>query len=123
MGLWLPATVLSASGSSNDSTILGLTITFAVLFGFGSGSNISLTPVCVGQLCETESYGRYYSTCYTIVSLGTLTGLPIAGALLEACNGRYWGLVLFTGMCYIISYIAFSWVRVMKQGWGLTKVY
>ncbi|KAG9822021.1 putative MFS monocarboxylate transporter, partial [Aureobasidium melanogenum] len=123
MGLWLPATVLSASGSSNDSTVLGLTITFAILFGFGSGSNISLTPVCVGQLCETESYGRYYSTCYTIVSLGTLTGLPIAGALLEACNGRYWGLVLFTGMCYIISYIAFSWVRVMKQGWGLTKVY
>lgn len=63
------------------------------------------------------------STCYTIVSLGTLTGLPIAGALLEACNGKYWGLVLFTGMCYVISYIAFSWVRVMKQGWGLKKVY
>ncbi|KAH0357055.1 putative MFS monocarboxylate transporter, partial [Aureobasidium melanogenum] len=123
MGLWLPATVLSASGASNDSTILGLTITFAILFGFGSGSNISLTPVCVGQLCETESYGRYYSTCYTIVSLGTLTGLPIAGALLQACDGKYWGLVLFTGMCYIISYVAFSWVRVMKQGWGLTKVY
>jgi MFS family permease len=123
MALWLPATVLSASGGSSDSTILGLTIAFSILFGFGSGSNISLTPVCVGQLCLTEEYGRYYSTCYTIVSLGTLTGLPIAGALLEACDGEYWGLVLFTGLCYIISYVAFSWVRVMKQGWGLTKVY
>ncbi|KAI5274615.1 MFS general substrate transporter [Aureobasidium subglaciale] len=123
MGLWLPATVLSASGSGSDSTIMSLTISFAILFGFGSGSNISLTPVCVGQLCDTEDYGRYYSTCYTLVSLGTLTGLPIAGTLLEACNGEYWGLVLFTGLCYIISYVAFSWVRVMKQGWGLTKVY
>jgi MFS family permease len=62
LGLWLPATVLSASGSGSDSTILGLTIAFSVLFGFGSGSNISLTPVCVGQLCVTEEYGRYYST-------------------------------------------------------------
>lgn len=57
--LWLPA------GSS-----LPLLIVYAVLFGFSSGSNISLTPVCVGQLCKTENYGRYYATAYTIVSFG-----------------------------------------------------
>ena len=34
------------------------------------GSNISLTPVCVGQLCDTEVFGRWYATCYTIVSIG-----------------------------------------------------
>jgi MFS family permease len=57
--LWLPA------GSS-----MALLVIYALLFGFSSGSNISLTPVCVGQLCKTENYGRYYATAYTIVSFG-----------------------------------------------------
>lgn len=57
--LWLPA------GNS-----LALLVIFALLFGFSSGSNISLTPVCVGQLCKTEHYGRYYATAYTVVSFG-----------------------------------------------------
>jgi MFS family permease len=38
-------------------------VVFAVVFGFASGSNISLTPVCVGQLCETRDYGRL---CYLL---------------------------------------------------------
>ncbi|MCJ1396130.1 hypothetical protein MMC18_009019 [Xylographa bjoerkii] len=68
--LWLPA---------QDSEVL--LILFATCFGFSSGSNLGLTPVCVGQLCKTESYGRYYATCYTIVSFGCVPfilkpGLP-----------------------------------------------
>jgi predicted MFS family arabinose efflux permease len=59
--LWLPA------GHS-----IAMIITFCLLFGFASGSNIGLTPVCVGQLCDTREYGRYYATCYTIVSFGSV---------------------------------------------------
>ena len=121
--LWIPATVLSNNHMGNDSTIRGLTITFAVFMGIGSGSNISLTPVCVGQLCDTEEYGRYYATCYTVVSFGTLTGIPIAGALLSACNGSYLGVAIFTGACYVIGLAAFIAVRVMKVGWKLSAVY
>lgn len=125
LAIWLPATILSGpTGQNGDAqTILGLTVTFSLLFGFASGSNISLTPVCVGQLCDTEEYGRYYATCYTLVSFGTLTGLPIAGALLSACDNSYWGLVLFTGLCYVISCGAFGWVRLQKVGAGLKKRY
>ncbi|EME83307.1 uncharacterized protein MYCFIDRAFT_203584 [Pseudocercospora fijiensis CIRAD86] len=56
MALWLPATVLSSSDDAEGSktAVLGLTILYCILFGFGSGSNISLTPVCVGMLCKTE---------------------------------------------------------------------
>lgn len=125
LGLWLPATVITGStGNSGEAqTILGLTLIFSVLFGFASGSNISLTPVCVGQLCETEDYGRYYATCYTLVSFGTLTGLPIAGALLSTCHDSYWGLVLFTGLCYVVSAVAFTAVRIEKVGASLAKFY
>lgn len=91
--------------------------------GFASGSNISLTPVCVGMLCDTEDYGRYYATCYTIVSLGTLTGVPIAGALISTCGGAYWGAAIFTGLCYFCALGAFSAVRIMKVGWKVNALY
>ena len=88
-GRWLPGYVADKLGRFNTMIItlamclicvLGLWLTaggsltrlcvFAVGFGFASGSNISLTPVCVGQLCDTEVFGRWYATCYTIVSFG-----------------------------------------------------
>ncbi|KAF9871829.1 MFS monocarboxylate transporter [Colletotrichum karsti] len=59
LGIWLPA-------NGNVAAV----IVFAVVFGFASGSNISLVPVCVGEYCSTRDYGRYYSTVYTVVSLG-----------------------------------------------------
>lgn len=120
LGLWLPATLLSnnENTNTNHTTILALTTTYALLMGFASGSNISLTPVCVGQLCPTHSYGRYYATCYTIVSFGTLTGVPIAGAIIRACGGEYWGVAVWTGLCYVWALAAFGAVRVSKVGWG-----
>lgn len=57
--LWFPA---------GDN--IAMLVSYAFIFGFASGSNISLTPVCVGQICKTEHYGRYYATTYTIVSFG-----------------------------------------------------
>jgi MFS family permease len=91
-------------------------VVFALLFGFASGSNISLTPVCVGQLCETRDYGRYYATCYTIVSLGCLTGVPIAGEIIQRCGGDYWGLIVFTGCCYVGAFGAIAIARVGMKG-------
>ncbi|TKA64516.1 hypothetical protein B0A55_11306 [Friedmanniomyces simplex] len=124
LALWLPATVLSADPTNvPGTTVFGLTITYALLMGFASGSNISLTPVCVSMLCDTDEYGRYYATCYTIVSFGTLTGVPIAGAIIAACDGAYWGVATFTGLCYVCAGASFLTVRVMKVGWKLNVLY
>lgn len=126
LGLWLPATVLSdqpIDGAMNKNAIFGLMIVFSVLMGFASGSNISLTPVCVSMLCETEEYGRYYATCYTIVSIGTLTGNPIAGTIINTNNGAFWGIAVWTGLCYLIALAAFTTVRIMLAGRKLTAVY
>ncbi|OTB15874.1 hypothetical protein K445DRAFT_74941 [Daldinia sp. EC12] len=104
--LWLPA-----SGS------VPMLVIYSCAFGFFSGSGISLTPVCIGQLCETEHYGRYYATAYTIVSLGTLTGIPIAGEILSRCNGEYWGLITFTTCCYAAGLCCVIFVKVIECGW------
>ncbi|KAK7544946.1 major facilitator superfamily domain-containing protein [Phyllosticta citribraziliensis] len=127
VGLWLPAALMSPmdinDNESHKAAIKGVTIVFGFLFGIASGSNISLTPVCVGQLCDTEDYGKYYTCCYTIVSVGTLTGIPIAGALIKTAGNRYWAVVLFTAATYAVALASFVGARVMKTGWKLSVKY
>lgn len=62
---------LTCSPSRN---IVPQIVVFSLIFGFGSGSNIGLVPVCVGQLCETEVFGRWYAS--------ELYPLPLLGAWL-----------------------------------------
>jgi MFS family permease len=110
--LWLPA---------GDST--AMIIVFAIIFGVVSGSNLSLSPVCVGQLCRTENYGRYFASCWMLVAFGTLTGLPIGGSILAICNGEYWGLIVFAGLSYIAAMICLIIARVQAAGWGFFTVF
>jgi MFS family permease len=41
---------------------------FAALFGFGSGSFISLAPVCLRRICKAKEFGGWYGSCFCIVS-------------------------------------------------------
>ncbi|KAJ5384242.1 hypothetical protein N7517_002153 [Penicillium concentricum] len=113
LGIWMPA----------DGN-LAATVIFSIVFGFASGSNISLVPVCVGELCPVENYGRYYTTVYTIVSFGALTGVPIAGEIINVCDGQYWGLIAFAGCSYAAGLSCFIAVKLLqnKRGKLLEKV-
>ena len=114
-GLWLPDAL------ANSPPSLALMIVFVAIFGFASGANIALTSVCIGQLCETQEYGRYYASAYTVVSIACLTGIPIAGNLIDVSGDGsrrgYWAVILFTGFSYVASFSCFLWVRVRIKGW------
>jgi MFS family permease len=119
LALWIPD-ILGREDSSSSSP--ALLIAFVILFGFVSGSNVSLTPICLGQLCEITEYGRYYASCYTVVAFGVLFSLPAVGGILDACadgdegKRRYWGVGLFTGLSYIVALSCFVWVRIRVKG-------
>lgn len=119
--LWIPD--IASSHLSSPA----LLITFVILFGFVSGSNVSLTPICLGQLCDVNDYGRYYASCYTVVAFGVLFSLPAAGGILDACGDdehgkrRYWGVGVFTGVCYVLALACFVWVRMKIKGWNWSK--
>jgi MFS family permease len=105
-------------GSTNHAAI----IAYTVLFGFWSGAAISLTPVCIQQVCKTEDIGKRTGTTFTISSFGTLIGIPIAGAILG--NGReraggYDGLIAFSGGVYVLASVAFVVARGLTGGWAL----
>lgn len=65
LGCGLSLACLWLTSGSNAAQLAA----FAVIFGFFSGGNVSLAPVCIGQLCTIESYGRYYATANVLVSI------------------------------------------------------
>lgn len=103
--VWLPLGTTSAG-----------IIVFAVLFGFASGTSIAIAPVCIGKLCKTQEYGRYYATSYTVVSFACLIGIPIGGNVVQANGGEYHGLIIMTGAVYIGSAAALFGAKVSLLG-------
>ncbi|OQD87613.1 hypothetical protein PENANT_c005G03173 [Penicillium antarcticum] len=93
-------------------------VCYAVFFGFWSGAAISLTPVCISQVCATDDYGKRTGTTFTISSVGTLVGIPIAGAILESDGGEYGGLIVFGGVLYLAATVAFVIARGICVGWS-----
>lgn len=73
LSLWLPSNLIAEENVGGRKAII---VIFSLLYGFGSGSGISLTPVCVGQICETREYGTKYGTCYFFVSFGSVSQSP-----------------------------------------------
>jgi MFS family permease len=95
--VWLPY------GSRSETALYAV----VALFGFGSGGWLSLAPVCAGQLCRTEEYGRFYGSMYCIAAFGVLTTVPIGGELLQSTTPQvlvgFYSAILLAGLVSIIA--------------------
>ncbi|CAI7612962.1 unnamed protein product [Penicillium pancosmium] len=93
--VWVPF------GSQDEATLYAV----VAIFGFGSGGWLSLAPVCAGQLCRTEDYGRFYGTIYSVASFGVLLTVPVGGKLLQSTTPQiligFYSAILFVGMVSI----------------------
>ncbi|KAF8855996.1 MFS monocarboxylate transporter [Acephala macrosclerotiorum] len=96
--LWLPM--------SNNVVLFYI---FAPLFGFGSGSIISMAPVCIGQLCKADEYGQFYGTSYSVVAFATLICIPVGGELLPTVGGT--AFVAVFGGILVLSLASFLMAR------------
>ncbi|CAN6657287.1 riboflavin transporter Mch5p [Trichomonascus vanleenenianus] len=92
---------------------------FSVVYGFAAGTVMSLTPVCVGQICKTEDYGKRYGTVYTICGFAPLFGIPLSGLLIRGTN--YNGLVVVCGALYFTAFAFILATRYCCVGWKLVK--
>ncbi|KAK7203387.1 major facilitator superfamily domain-containing protein [Myxozyma melibiosi] len=114
--MWLPIATI-------DKRNIGGQIAYLICFGFASGTGISLVPVCFAQICDIRNYGKTYGTAYTLASIATLTGTPIAGAILKSMDNHYAGLVGFCGACYVVATVLLVFARCFGSSSKLWVVY
>jgi len=95
LALWIPA-------QGNVPIIV-----FAAVFGFSSGTFVSMVPSLIAQISD-------------IVAFAALCGNPIGGALISRDHGGYLYLQLFSGLTMAIGgtiYVASRHVQVRSWRW------
>ncbi|KAI0442328.1 major facilitator superfamily domain-containing protein [Xylaria telfairii] len=102
--LWLPATSTAPI------------VTFAALYGFASGLTLVLMPALVASISDIRNLGFRVGTLYAFSSFGGLFGSPIAGAIVSAQHGSYFGLKIFCGLTFMISGVFILMSRIKLVG-------
>lgn len=88
-------------------------IVFCILFGFFSGSIVSLPPTALVTLSPDLSViGTRMGMCFSFAGLGLLIGNPIAGAILAGRSG-FTGLKAFSAATVIAGFVCMvmAWLK------------
>ncbi|PWY76493.1 riboflavin transporter MCH5 [Aspergillus sclerotioniger CBS 115572] len=111
LALWIP-------GDSNVPIII-----FAALFGFTSGTFVSMVPAIVAQVTkDIRTIGVRNGSNFFIISLAALTGNPIAGVLVTRDGGGYLYLQIFCGVTMFVGSTFFLLARVVQVGWVWKRI-
>ncbi|KAG1739447.1 MFS general substrate transporter [Suillus paluster] len=78
-------------------------MTFAAVYGFLSGAFISVITPCVAQISDINEIGSRMGALYTLISLPSLVGGPIAGALIQDQRGSYTAMIGVSGSTIIFG--------------------
>jgi len=74
-------------------------VLYAVVFGIGYGGFIALSPAVAALRFGLDGLGGLLGTLYTAAAIGSLTGPPIAGVLIDQWgHGAAIGFALFLGL-------------------------
>lgn len=95
---------------------------FACIYGSGSAVLQALWPAVIGK-CSKEpdlkKAGVRMGMAFSIVSFASLTGPPLAGALIQSMGGSYWAANVWAGTSFLVGgglLVATRWALV---GWDL----
>ncbi|CCK67830.1 Mch4p KNAG_0A01410 [Huiozyma naganishii CBS 8797] len=95
---------------------------YVCLYGFSTGTVLSLTPVCLGQISRTEDFGKRYATCYFLEALITIPIMPIGGALIgKGTLSNYNNLIIFNSAIMGVGAVCFMISRYICVGKKMCK--
>ncbi|KAK2757881.1 hypothetical protein FQN54_004287 [Arachnomyces sp. PD_36] len=96
---------------------------FAVIYGLSAAGVQSLFPATLSSLTtDLKKTGVRMGMVMSIVGCSSLMGSPIAGALIDSKNGDYLYAQIFAGVVMFAGSMILVAARVIKAGYGLTKV-
>ena len=98
-------------------------IAFCVLYGFFTGTFISLPAPTVASLSPNLAFlGGRMSMAFMSAGIGQLVGPPVAGAILASGDGHNWTMLqVWSGVLLALSGLCMLGARVTKVGWGLME--
>ena len=115
LALWLPGTLLSPGS-------VAVYVIFSMLYGFASGAFVGMVPALLSQVSpDVTKIGVRQGVLFTCISIASLTGSPIAGAILSRQNGTYWGLQVFAGAMMAAGVLFFVAGRIVVAGPSISK--
>lgn len=96
-------------------------IVFSALYGFGSGTFVSMVPTLVAQVCpDMRKLGLYLGAVYIVIAPSVLIAQPVGGVLLEAGDrhGRdpFVWLKVFCALGMVVGVVGFVAARASYQG-------
>ncbi|KAA8649280.1 MCT family MFS transporter [Aspergillus tanneri] len=97
-------------------TSLGGMIVFSVLFGFFSGTVISLFTATIAMTApKPNQIGSYMGMALGVLSLSGLTGTPITGAMIHN-YGNYDVAIIFAGVASLLGAVVIFMAKVLFVG-------
>ncbi|KAL1301917.1 hypothetical protein AAFC00_006094 [Neodothiora populina] len=93
----------------------GTTIAFSTLYGFGSGSFISLLPAIIAQVSDIREIGVRTGIVYFVSAFACLTGNPIGSALIENNSHPYRWMQVFSAIIIFIGAGFFTLLRLSQS--------
>ncbi|KAK7432451.1 hypothetical protein QQZ08_001016 [Neonectria magnoliae] len=88
---------------------------WAVFYGFAVGGVQSVFPAGLTSLTsDPQKQGTRMGMVFTIVSFATLTGSPIAGAIIKSQGGKYLGAQIFAGTSMVLGAAFVSAAKIVK---------
>jgi predicted MFS family arabinose efflux permease len=96
---------------------IGGLLVFAILYGFFSGSFVSLSPSTIVSLSnDMHKVGTRLGMCFSISGIGVLIGCPVGGALLNLEWGHFIRAQIFCAVVMIVSSAFLVLARVTNSG-------
>ncbi|RYN39645.1 hypothetical protein AA0113_g8681 [Alternaria arborescens] len=100
-------------------------IAFSILWGFFSAALVTVPSAAFANITpDLSRLGTRLGMSWSVSSIASLIGAPIAGALLKKTNGRtnFIGVQVWSGVCLMLGtcWLVVLWmvtVRTQKKGW------
>ena len=95
---------------------------FAVIYGFfGAGIQSMFPPALANSQKDFSTIGVRMGMIFSVMSIGSLCGEPIAGMLIQRNEGAYLYAQMFGGSVMVCGALVLVVPRVLSVGWSPTR--
>ncbi|KAG1771110.1 MFS general substrate transporter [Suillus placidus] len=90
-----------------------LAAAFAVIYGLFAGATMGLDVAVTAQISPPENFGTRVGMSYAFMSIPSLVGGPIGGAIYASQHGGYSGMIVFAAIFNLLGFVFLMAVKLM----------